>query len=214
MKTLTAVRDARHGLQPIEDVAQGRAKLERYNLVFLSCAPGKFKALAAADQQAIVANLQTWTQKGGRLFVTDNSYDYVAQAFPAAVTFLNGDATVDAANVGWRQHQRAGTKYTGEVNDAALAALAGGGRRHPRPARNSVMLDGYLNKWSVVAVAADVDERHGRRDQRAGLPAATATTPQPRSGDELSADDPVRHGVAERRCKRAAAPSTPRITRC
>lgn len=42
---------------------------------------------SAGNQQTIAANLQTWTQHGGRLFVTDNSYDYVAQAFPSG--YLN-----------------------------------------------------------------------------------------------------------------------------
>src|SRR6185437_5138361 len=86
-------------LSPIETLLTNESMLEQYNLVFLSCAPGKFKALSAADQMTVAANLQTWTQKGGRLFVTDNSYDYIAQAFPGAVTFMNGNGTVDAANV-------------------------------------------------------------------------------------------------------------------
>jgi hypothetical protein len=164
-------------LQPIETLLKNEATLEQYNLLFLSCAPGKFKALAAADQQAIAANLQTWTQKGGRLFVTDNSYDYIAQAFPSAATFLNGNATVDAANAGYGT-SGAGATYTGVVNDATLAAwltavgaLAAGS--------NSVMLTGYLNKWSVIqSLPMSTSDLVDATNAQA-YPTPTATTPGP-----------------------------------
>ncbi len=164
-------------LQPIETLLKNEAMLEQYSLLFLSCAPGKFKALAAADQQAIVANLQTWTQKGGRLFVTDNSYDYVAQAFPSAVTFLNGNATVDAANVGYGTSS-AGSTYTGQINDTTLTAWLAAVGAIPAGS-NAVMLTGYLNKWSVIqslpmSTSDVVDATNAQ-----AYPSPTATTPGP-----------------------------------
>src|SRR5262249_8233054 len=135
-------------LQPIETLLKNETMLEQYNLVFLSCAPGKFKALAAADQQAIAANLQTWTSKGGRLFVTDNSYDYIAPAVPNAGTFMNGNGPVDAANVGYGT-SGAGSTYVGQINDTTLAAWLAAVGAIPAGS-SSVMLTGYLNKWSVI----------------------------------------------------------------
>ena len=135
-------------LQPIESLLKNEAMLAQYNLVFLSCAPGKFKALSVADQQAIAGNLRTWTQKGGRLFVTDNSYDYVAQSFPDAIAFLNGNSAVDAANVGYGT-SGSGTSYAGQINDATLAAWLAAVGAIPAGS-NSVTLGGYLNNWSVI----------------------------------------------------------------
>jgi hypothetical protein len=167
-----------HGtLQPIETLLKNEAMLEKYNLVFLSCAPGKFKSLTAADQQAVAANLQTWTSKGGRLFVTDNSYDYVAQAFPNAVTFMNGNTSVDAANVGYGT-SGAGSTYAGQVNDTTLAAWLAAVGAIPAGSK-AVMLTGYLNKWSVIqslpmSTSDVVDATNAQ-----AYPSPTATTPGP-----------------------------------
>ena len=172
---LTSPCGSRGTLPAIETLLTNETMLEQYNLVFLSCAPGKFKALAAADQQSIAANLQTWTQKGGRLFVTDNSYDYIAQAFPAAATFLNGNATVDAANVGYGT-SGAGTQYAGRVNDATLATWLGVVGAIPAGS-SSIALTGYLNKWSVVmSLPMSTDDVVDATNAQAYIP-ATSTTP-------------------------------------
>ena len=135
-------------LAAIETLLADETKLETYNILFLSCAPGKFASLPAGTQTTIAANLKTWAGKGGRLFVTDNSYDYIAQAFPSDVMFLNG-AAVDAANVGVGGSSATPTQYLGKVNDTTLqtwltkvGALTAGS--------NTLMLDGYLNNWSVI----------------------------------------------------------------
>jgi hypothetical protein len=177
-------------LQPIESLLKNEAMLEQYNLVFLSCAPGKFKGLAAADQQAIAANLQTWAQKGGRLFVTDNSYDYVAQAFPNAVTFLNGNAAVDAANVGYGT-SGAGSTYTGQINDATLAAWLAAVGAIPA-GTNAVTLTGYLNKWSVIqSLPMSTDDVVDATNAQA-YPTPTATMP----GPAMSYPQTIRFDVA------------------
>jgi hypothetical protein len=132
----------------LTDLLKNESMLEQYNILFISCAYGKYSTIPAADQATIVANLQTWTGKGGRLFTTDRAYDYIAQAFPSNVTFMNGDATVDAANVGVGNVQTPAT-YTGKVNDptliswlTAVSALKNG--------QNTIPLTGYLTQWSVV----------------------------------------------------------------
>jgi hypothetical protein len=132
----------------LTDLLKNETMLEKYNIVFISCAFGKYATISAADQATIVANLQTWTGKGGRLFATDRSYDYVAQAFPNDVTFMNGNSSVDAANVGVGNVSMPAT-YTGKVNDptlvswlTAVSALQNG--------QTTLPLTGYLTQWSVV----------------------------------------------------------------
>ncbi|HEY7954575.1 MAG TPA: hypothetical protein VII38_04745 [Polyangia bacterium] len=147
--TLTSPCGSHGTLPAIETLLTDGTKLDTYNMLFLSCAPGKFKSLSAQDQTTIAANLVAWTQKGGRLFVTDNSYDYLAQAFPNAITFLNGNATVDAANVGVGGTTSMPASYTGRINDATLAAWLTAVSVLPHGS-NTITLSGYLSKWSVV----------------------------------------------------------------
>jgi len=187
---LTSPCGQRGTLQAIETLLTNETMLEQYNLVFLSCAPGKWKALSAADQQTIATNLQTWTQKGGRLFATDNSYDYVAQAFPSAVMFLNGNSTVDLANVGYGT-SGSGAQYTGRINDTTMAAWLGAVGAIA-VGSNTVPLTGYLNKWSVIqAVPTSTDDVVDATDAQA-YPSATATTP----GPAMSYPQTVRFDIA------------------
>ena len=189
-KALTSPCGMHGTLQPIENLLKNETMMEQYNLVFLSCAPGKFNGLAPADQQTIATNLQTWTQHGGRLFVTDNSYDYVAQAFPSAVTFLNGNTTVDAANVGYGT-SGAGTTYAGQINDTTLAAWLAAVGAIPTGS-NSVMLTGYLNLWSVIqSLPMTTDDIVDATNAQA-YPSATATTP----GPAMSYPQTIRFDVA------------------
>src|SRR5262249_51180952 len=97
---LTSPCGKRGKLQPVETLLSSSTALAGYNMVFLACAPGKFASLMSA-QGMITGNLRTWAQSGGRLFVTDNSYDYLAQSFPDNIAFMNGNTTVAAANVGY-----------------------------------------------------------------------------------------------------------------
>jgi hypothetical protein len=145
--TLTSPCGSRTGLMAIETMLADSTQLANYNLVFLSCAPGKFASLPSATQTTIASNLKDWAAKGGRLFVTDNSYEYLAQAFPAAVTFMNA-STLDGANVGVGSSS-APAQYTGRVNNTTLLAwlvsmgvVASG--------TTTLALTGYLNDWSVV----------------------------------------------------------------
>jgi hypothetical protein len=131
----------------LADLLKNETMLEQYNMLFISCALGRFAALSAADQATIVSNLQTWVGKGGRLFAVDRAYDYVAQSFPTEVTFVGGTA-VNAANVGVGSASSPAT-YSGRVNDTTLAewltavgALQSG--------QNTISLTGYLTQWSVV----------------------------------------------------------------
>jgi hypothetical protein len=140
-------------LPAIETLLSDASKLATYNIVFLSCAPGKFASLSPTMQMAIAANLRDWTGKGGRLFATDNSYDYVAQSFPNDITFVAGNTTVDAANVGVGGTATAPSHYTGRVNDTTMLAwlVAVSAINH---GQNTLTLDGYLNKWSAIASVA------------------------------------------------------------
>ena len=137
-------------LPAIETLLTDATKLATYNIVFLACAPGKFASLPPTTQMTIAMNLRDWTGKGGRLFATDNSYDYVAQAFPNDVMFSNGNSSIDAANVGVGGTSSQPKQYSGRVNDMTLLAWLVAVSAIPQ-GQNTLMLDGYLNKWSAIA---------------------------------------------------------------
>lgn len=112
--------------------------IDDYNLLFISCAPDAYKSYGTP---ALAANAASYVQAGGRMFVTDMSYDWVAQAFPSAITWMGPTGSpqpVDGANVGV-----AGT-YNGNVDDMNLLAwLKNFGIANPVP------IQGFLNPWSV-----------------------------------------------------------------
>ena len=65
------------------------------------------------------------------------------------MTFLNGNGTVDAANVGVGGTTTAPATFNGQINDPALAAwLAAIGA--VASGVTTLPLTGYLNKWSVI----------------------------------------------------------------
>ena len=128
---------------PVDTIANLLGKtsaktIDDYQLLFVSCAPNAYKTFGTP---ALAANATSFVTAGGRMFVTDMSYDWVAQAFPAAVTWMGpagAPQPVDGANVGV-----AGT-YSGNVDDPSLKAWLGNfGISSP------VSLQGFLNPWSV-----------------------------------------------------------------
>jgi hypothetical protein len=164
----------------LTDLLKDTSKLGQYNVLFVSCALGKFASLSAADRATIVANLQTWVGQGGRLFATDRSYDYVAQAFPASIAFVNGNSTVDAANVGVGSATTPAT-YSGRVNDAALVqwltavgVLTAG--------QSTMPLTGYLTQWSAVqSVPMSTVDEVDATDAKVAVGSTTTTGSYPQT---------------------------------
>lgn len=128
---------------PIDTVANLIGKtsaktIDDYHLLFISCAPNAYKTFGSPS---LASNAASFVTAGGRMFVTDMSYDWVAQAFPSAITWMGPGGNpqpVDGANVGV-----AGT-YDGNVDDMSLLAWLGN-----FGIGNPVTIQGFLNPWSV-----------------------------------------------------------------
>jgi len=115
-------------------------KIDDYHLLFVSCAP---YAYAAFGSPTIASNLAGFVNAGGRVFATAISYDYVAQAFPSAITWMGPGGSpqpVDGANVG------IAANYTGNIDDMQLLAWL---KAIKVTQTNTVPLQGFLNPWSV-----------------------------------------------------------------
>lgn len=147
-----------------------------YNMAFISCAPDAYSTFTTPvgkkslggnagqgfDQTTMTNNTQAWVAAGGRLFVTDTSYDYIAQPYPLDVTW-DGPAgvpagaaqPVDGANLGCSPPNNTTgptTKYNVTVDDTTLGAwlqvvgiVPVGSSTTP-----TVSIDGFYEPWSVI----------------------------------------------------------------
>lgn len=142
----------------IADVLSNAADIDAYHMAFLSCAPGAYASYLTTHSQAtMTANTQNWVGGGGRLFVTDTAYDYIAQAFPAAVTWAGAAGTpqpVDGANIGCAPAGPGGesahaVSYPVRIDDSSLGAwLTGRGLASGTPATASIQ--GFYQPWSTI----------------------------------------------------------------
>ena len=70
----------------------GKADIFNYAIVFFNCGLGSFESNAGA-----IAVLREYVNAGGRIYVSDQAYDLVEQAFPAYIDYLGSDATAPSA---------------------------------------------------------------------------------------------------------------------
>jgi hypothetical protein len=71
-----------------EDVLLNPAQLANHDIIFINCDEFGLGIELSVDTQAKAANLREYVENGGKLYVTDLSYDYVEQAFPEFVDFF------------------------------------------------------------------------------------------------------------------------------
>ncbi len=153
----------------IADVLQD-GTINNYHMAFLSCAPDAYAWAITPlpvppsttgghgnNQSLMTANTATWVAGGGRIFVTDTAYDYIAQPFPAGITWAGPAGTpqpVDGANIGCSPPNNTTgptTLYPINIDDPILTAwlkLVG------FPSSPSVSIDGFYNPWSTIASVA------------------------------------------------------------
>lgn len=140
----------------VRDLLTDPTKLDSYGLLFLSCAPGIWASYSAADQSAIATNLGAWVKAGGRLIVTDQSYDYLSQTWPDPIVWNGAPRTAPAAwQVGTTSGSGAnvgvapsGGTYAGTIDDVNVTAWL----KLPEigvTTAPSVTLSGWLAPWSV-----------------------------------------------------------------
>ncbi len=143
--------------QRVKQLLSDAAALSAYNLLFLSCAPNIWDSYTAGEQSTIAANLASWVNAGGRVFVTDHSYDYVSQAWPDAIIWHGpmrvppasweiGTLGGAGANVGLVP--QTGTTYPATVDDTTIVQWL----QLPEigvTSAPSVDVTGWLAPWSV-----------------------------------------------------------------
>ncbi len=138
------------GGKTIADLLNDAPTLATYNMAFLSCAPGAYKAFAPAHAQ-MAANTSNWVWRGGRLFATDTAYDYIAQAsFPNSITWAGPAGTVGGADLGCSPGG-ATTSYPITVDDPTLKTWLGYVNYTGKP---NVAVQGFYNQWGLMSSLA------------------------------------------------------------
>jgi hypothetical protein len=162
----------------IVDVISNPTTLANYHMAFLSCAPDAYGNFTTPLGQKFVGtlgtypgrgyststmstNTQNWVASGGRLFVTDTAYDYIAQAFPAPITWAGPGGSpqpVDGANIGCAPGASPHTVlYPTTINDPTLAAWL----KLPAigfPNSPNVETLGFYQPWSMMQSLAPATE--------------------------------------------------------
>ncbi len=72
--------------------------IKEYQIIFLPCASGWFDSYLSVFEH--METLRSYVAAGGRLYVTDWSYDILVNAFPEPITYKDHDGTLGSAQGG------------------------------------------------------------------------------------------------------------------
>ncbi|MCC6215295.1 MAG: hypothetical protein IT376_10525 [Polyangiaceae bacterium] len=97
------VRGSGLGQLPREPFLTDPSVLGRYHIVFVPCS-GSYDEPRCDDTTSlrpeVQANLRDWVARGGKLYVTDYSYEFVRQLWPEYVTWQGQTSTIGSACLG------------------------------------------------------------------------------------------------------------------
>lgn len=142
-------KDLGTGPQSMQWLLENGALMQQYHLLFINCGV-KFEGLVTSPGPAR-SNLRAYVHKGGRLFVTDYSYDFVEQTFPEFINFEGGSGTAankpephNAAELGSE-----GLKLEGSVLDNQLKSWLGLKPIGALLPNKKVQIVGLQTAWAV-----------------------------------------------------------------
>lgn len=145
--------------QNIETLLRDPERLASYDVVLINCGNDYEQALLSDGE--VVGTLRDYVTEGGRLYVTDHSYEYVEAPFPDKIAFLGQESQglsmtpepFDASQLG----DEIAASRRGDVPDPGLADWL----RTTRVLRddNQVDLEGFDGDWNVMSrVSTDVTQ--------------------------------------------------------
>lgn len=127
------------------------AQLQQYDLIFVNC--GADEEPLWTNLATTVANVRAYVEGGGRLYATDLAYDYVEQAFPEAIDFLDSDTTPpnEPEELGVAESGSSDIEVDAEVLDANLHSWLTG--RGAIQDDSTVHIKGFAAGWAVINAA-------------------------------------------------------------
>jgi hypothetical protein len=88
-----------------------------FNILFIPCTDGRFADEVLAEEE-VKNNLRSFVAGGGKLYVSDWSYDFIEQVFPEFVDYLGDDAVIGSAEDAVAEFWNT----TGSIRDADLSS--------------------------------------------------------------------------------------------
>ncbi len=135
------------------DPLTGNPRLYNYDIVFINCG-NYFESdlLEDMDKKLI---LRQYVNNGGKLYITDNAYDFVEQVFPEYVDFYGSDETneTDAEEMNFAELGNNGITSDATINDNQLLSwlknisCQGGSCLN---SDNTVPITGFLYGWVLI----------------------------------------------------------------
>ena len=131
----------------------GNPKIESYDMVFINCGNNyEYEILADADKISI---LRQYVNNGGKLYITDQSYDFVEQVFPEYIDFYGNDEVSEttAEEMDIAQIGDDGITSNATINDNQLLSwlktisCEGGSCLN---SDNTVHIAGFLSGWTLI----------------------------------------------------------------
>jgi hypothetical protein len=148
-KTAYNGKDYGTGPKSIQNLLQNGALLKSHHIVLINCGT-KFESLVTSPGPAR-NNLRAYVKQGGRLFVTDLSYDFVEQTFPEQIDFEGSESTPiaepedpDAAEIGSEN-----LVLNADVKDPDLETWLGNPPISALLPSGKVKIEGFLTRWAV-----------------------------------------------------------------
>lgn len=160
----------------VSELLSDSDNLDDYDIVFINCGTSYESLMTDPD---IMANLQEYVEDGGKLYVTDLSYDYIEQAFPDFMDFygsLSGDSS-NAEAMGAAEYGRSGISTEADVSNATMADWLDevtvndgdietsdcwnlqeseiNGRTGARNADGTITIGDFLSGWSMMRETYD-----------------------------------------------------------
>ena len=84
-------KDYGSGNSSMQSLFQDLGRMKEHHLILVNCGT-KFETMVVSPG-AVRENIRQYVKAGGRLFVTDFSYDYVEQVFPEFIDFEGSEST-------------------------------------------------------------------------------------------------------------------------
>lgn len=141
-------RDYGTGPTSMQNLLQNTALLKSHHMVLVNCGT-KFEALVTTAGPAR-SSIREYVRAGGRLFVTDLSYDYVEQTFPEFIDFESSESTPETLP----ETHNAAEKGTAsvvqaELKDADLKAWLDLPEIKALLPNGKVKIEGFEASWAV-----------------------------------------------------------------
>jgi len=143
-------KDYGTGPESVQYLLGNAGLMKSFHIILINCGT-KFESLITSADPIYRNAVREYVRAGGRLFVTDFSYDYVEQVFPQFIDFENSDSTPpsqpEEANVA--EVGTADLKVQAEIKDPSLKAWLGLPQIKALLPDGRVQIEGFMTGWAL-----------------------------------------------------------------